>query len=112
MNKYYVIGAGVFVALVIGAFALFYNPCKEPMEVTVAVQGLKCTLGYLNQGEEVIIADLCEYLKRGENCELTFEDQPKAVEMIDTKIISCVKENLEKENYCTDKVEQILKRDR
>lgn len=112
MNKYYVIGAGVFVALVIGAFALFYHPCEEPMEVTVAVTGLRCTLGYLSQGEEILRRDLCDYLKRGENCELTIEDQPKAVEMIDTKIITCVKENLQKENYCTDGVEKILKRDR
>ncbi len=107
-----IVYALIGVALIaVGAyFAFVYKSCQEPEDVVVALTGLTCAQQVLNKEPQQLRAEFCEYLQRGPECELNEEDRPKLFEMIDKLVSSCLKESLAKENYCTDKVDEMLRR--
>lgn len=90
--------------------AIHYKKCEEPMGITVAVHALKCTLAAVNKPTGELREESCHYLRRGSQCNLSEEDKPKILEMIDAMVLDCTKKELEKENYCTDKVQEHLRR--
>lgn len=108
-NKY---GIAFLVIVVIAAihYFFFYKKCEEPMDITIAVHALKCTMAVVNKPVEELREEFCHYLRRGSQCDLSEEDRPKILEMIDSMVLDCTKKELEKENYCTDKVEEHLRR--
>jgi hypothetical protein len=102
----------VGVALIaVGAyFAFVYKSCQEPDDMVVALTALSCAQQVLNKEPQQLRAEFCEYLQRGPECDLQEEDRPKLIEMIDGLVGTCLKDALAKENYCTDKVDEMLRR--
>lgn len=100
---------GAVVAVAIGYYAFFYNPCKEPTDMKIALTGLQCTIDILNKPVEQIRAEACKYLGRDAECEFSEDDKLVILEMINKQAFACTKERLAKENLCTDKVDEIAK---
>ena len=65
---------------------------------------MTCAIEILNKPIEVLRADLCTKLNKGENCEFTDDDKLVAIDMINQQALDCTKTKLAADNYCTDKV--------
>jgi hypothetical protein len=109
MKKVYAVVA-VLLLVVLGYFAFFHKTCEEPEEIVVALTGLQCAQQVLNKEPQELRAQFCEYLQRGSECELQEEDRPKLIEMIDGLVVNCIKAEFAKQNLCTDKIDNLLRR--
>lgn len=93
----------------LGYYAFFYHPCEEPSDIQVAIAGLQCTIEILNKPVEQLREEICGSVGKPADCELTEDDKTVALELINRQAFACAKKKLEAENFCTDKVDAIMK---
>lgn len=107
-NKY---GIAFLVIVAVAAihYFFFYNPCKEPQDLQVAMAALQCAQETLEKPADLLRAELCSYVKKGPDCEFSEEDKYVAIEMLNKQIYACTKEKLKAENLCVDKVDVMMK---
>ncbi len=100
MHKLYIF----VIAALLGALTymfFYYEPCKEPSELYVALAQLNCTLKITT---EDLRAEACDSKGMDPGCVLTEEDKPLVLEIINSKVHACTVNKLKQDNYCTDKV--------
>lgn len=107
MKKVYIV-LGI-VALVAVVNYYLANKCKEPSDLEIAVRNLECTVQLFNRPVEQLREEFCQYLQRGESCDIFDEDRPKLIEMMNLITAECTKASLAKENFCVDKVNAVVR---
>lgn len=104
MNKKYIIGL-VLLAILAGSAYFFKNRCEQPTKEQVKTTVLKCYLITLNKAANTSRDEICGFLKRGSECELSESDRPDIEGMFSNMFKKCVDEDLSSQKLCTDKLE-------